>query len=146
MDAATISRRFSTLTQKSRGSVVRTAQTAQRSPPPPPSSINLSRFATLSARARAAISRPGPAGHTSPSQESPSSQESSVRLGISVDEAWSLFGITKKRATREEVKSIYLKLVAEYHPDKNQHDPATATQYMVRINAAFAALKRHCKW
>ncbi len=110
-----------------------------------------SKFSTLSAKSRAALrqppvatppvssSSPAPDRTTFPTPAAPSS-------GISVDEAWEVFGISKKRATQEQVRSIYLKLVAKYHPDKNPNNQAAATQAMVKINAAFAALKRHCKW
>jgi hypothetical protein len=131
--------RFSTLTAKSRAGLQ--TPSVQPSPPVYQQHVVLSRFATLSDKSRAQLVRPSPAqqaDHTAaPATPSP---------GISVDEAWSLFGIKKKRGTKEEIKGIYLKLVAKHHPDRNPEDPVAAHQQTVKINAAYAALKRHCKF
>ena len=107
-----------------------------------------SRFSTLSAKSRAALYRPPPPPPVvkAPEPERPLTVPASPSLGISVDEAWALFGIVKKRATEDEVKQRYRKLAAKYHPDRNASDQAAATKNMMRINAAYAALKRHCKW
>src|SRR5579864_5781111 len=112
--------RFTTLSANSRMHARVPAATAQKTAPIP-SPISLSRFGTLSDKSRASLHRPPPA---QPAPQAPPSEVSYAPLssGISVDEAWALFGITKKRATREEVKARYLKLIAKYHPDKNMHD------------------------
>ena len=65
---------------------------------------------------------------------------------ITVDEAWHLFGFPKKRATREAVKERYLALVVKYHPDRHIRQETKATEAVVKINAAWTLLQRHCKW
>jgi hypothetical protein len=65
---------------------------------------------------------------------------------MTVDDAWILFGITKKRGTKEDVKRLYLAFVAIHHPDKHPNDQARASAQLVRANAAWTLLQKHCKW
>jgi hypothetical protein len=65
---------------------------------------------------------------------------------LTVGEAWRLFGIPQMRASRDEVKKRYLEFVARHHPDKHLNDEAFATAQLVRANAAWALLQRHCRW
>ena len=64
---------------------------------------------------------------------------------VTVDEAWELFGIAKKRGTRSEVKKRYLAFVALVHPDRPDA-PNDAADLLLKANAAFALLERYCKW
>jgi hypothetical protein len=64
---------------------------------------------------------------------------------VSVDEAWELFGIAKKRATRLEVKKRYLAFVTRNHPDRPDAPP-DAAMLLLKANAAFSLLERYCKW
>lgn len=64
---------------------------------------------------------------------------------VTVDEAWELFGIAKKRGVRPEVKKMYLAYVAANHPDKPDAPP-DAAKLLLKANAAFALLERYCKW
>jgi hypothetical protein len=64
---------------------------------------------------------------------------------VTVDEAWELFGIAKKRGTRLEVKKRYLAFVALNHPDRPDA-PNDAADLLLKANAAFALLERYCKW
>jgi hypothetical protein len=64
---------------------------------------------------------------------------------VSVDEAWEMFGIAKKRGTRLEVKKRYLAFVASNHPDRPDAPP-DAAKLLLKANAAFALLERYCKW
>jgi hypothetical protein len=65
---------------------------------------------------------------------------------LNVNDAWHLFGFPKKRATRDEVKSRYLSLIVKYHPDRHIAHEKQATEYTIKINAAWTLLQRHCKW
>ncbi len=65
---------------------------------------------------------------------------------VTVDDAWALFGIAQKRAPKDEVKRRYLAFAAKWHPDKHPDDTATATAQLVRANAAYALLQKHCRW
>jgi hypothetical protein len=67
-------------------------------------------------------------------------------IDLSVDEAWELFGIAQKRGSQEDVKKRYHAFVTLYHPDKNQHRVDWATAQLVRANAAWALLQKHCGW
>jgi len=62
-----------------------------------------------------------------------------------VSDAWLLFGIPKKRGSREDVKARYLEFVFEHHPDRAA-DPIEAAKQLVRANLAWALLQRHCRW
>ena len=64
---------------------------------------------------------------------------------VTVDEAWELFGVAKKRGTRLEVKKRYLAFVALNHPDRPDA-PNDAADLLLKANAAFALLERYCKW
>lgn len=64
---------------------------------------------------------------------------------ITVDEAWELFGIGKKRGTRAEVTKRYRLYVAANHPDRPDAPPDAADR-LLRANAAFARLERYCRW
>jgi len=64
---------------------------------------------------------------------------------VTVDEAWELFGIAKKRGTRLEVKKKYLAFVAMNHPDRPDA-PSDAADLLLKANAAFVLLERYCKW
>ncbi len=65
---------------------------------------------------------------------------------LTVDDAWAIFGIPQKRASRDEVKHRYLLFAAKWHPDKNPEDQVTATAQLSRANAAWALLQKHCRW
>jgi DnaJ-domain-containing protein 1 len=118
----------------------RSAQTTaqQALPPIPQLPLTLSRFSTLSDKSRASLSRLRPAQSAAP--------HAAPSAGISVDEAWEIFGIKKKRATEEELKKRYTKLASKYHPDRNLDNQSAATEKMVKVNLAYAALKKHCKF
>ena len=64
---------------------------------------------------------------------------------VTVDEAWELFGVAKKRGTRLEVKKRYLAFVALNHPDRPDA-PSDAADLLLKANAAFVLLERSCKW
>jgi hypothetical protein len=63
---------------------------------------------------------------------------------LTVDDAWLLFGIPKKRGAKDEVKQRYLEFVAKYHPDKPEN--AGTTDQLKRANLAWALLQKHCRW
>lgn len=65
---------------------------------------------------------------------------------LTVDDAWALFGIPQKRAPRDEVKHRYLLFASKWHPDKHPEDQVTATAHLMRANAAWALLQKHCRW
>ena len=65
---------------------------------------------------------------------------------LTVDEAWAIFGVAQKRAPRDEVKRRYLAFVSRWHPDKHLEDQSAATAQLVRANAAYALLQKHCRW
>ena len=93
------------------------------SPPPPP---------TIPAQPVAKLGSPGD------------------RIPTTVDEAWELFGIKRKRATKAEVKKIYRALQAKWHPDRHMRRGAKerkmAELQSSRANLAWTILERHCKW
>ena len=64
---------------------------------------------------------------------------------VTVDEAWELFGVAKKRGTRLEDKKRYLAFVALNHPDRPDA-PSDAADLLLKANAAFVLLERYCKW
>jgi hypothetical protein len=65
---------------------------------------------------------------------------------LTVDDAWQIFGVAQKRAPRADVKRRYLAFAAKWHPDKHPDDQVTATAQLVRANAAYALLAKHCRW
>jgi len=66
---------------------------------------------------------------------------------LTVDDAWGIFGIAKKRGTKTEVKKRYLDYVAANHPDKAPESEREArTTRLMQANLAFKLLERHCKW
>lgn len=66
---------------------------------------------------------------------------------ITVDEAWLLFGIPMKRGRKEDVKKRYLEFVSKNHPDKFKgKKQEVANAQLVRANAAWELLQRHCNW
>lgn len=65
---------------------------------------------------------------------------------LTVDDAWGLFGIAKKRASKDEVKKRYLAFVSMHHPDKHPEDTSGATTRLMQANLAFKLLEKHCKW
>jgi hypothetical protein len=64
---------------------------------------------------------------------------------LTVNDAWALFGIAKKRATKDEVKRRYLEFVFKHHPDRNLDSPE-AQANLTRANLALALLQKHCRW
>jgi hypothetical protein len=72
-----------------------------------------------------------------------------VTIPDTVDEAWALFGIAKKRAAKATVKTIYREFMAKWHPDRHASDPAKlllANFQSLRANAAWTILEKHCRW
>ncbi len=65
---------------------------------------------------------------------------------LTVDDAWAIFGIAKKRATKEEVKKSYLAFVHKHHPDRHPGNEVDATTRLMHANLAFKLLEKHCKW
>jgi DnaJ domain len=80
------------------------------------------------------------------SQYTPPSSSSSTPSDMSVDDAWIMFGITKKRGTKEDVKKIYLAFITAHHPDKHPNNQKWATEQFVRAGNAWALLQKHCNW
>jgi DnaJ-class molecular chaperone len=67
---------------------------------------------------------------------------------VTVDEAWALFGIPKKRGQKADVKKRYLEFVSKHHPDKFRapKQKAEAEAQLVLANLAWDLLQRHCRW
>ncbi len=65
---------------------------------------------------------------------------------LTVDDAWAIFGIPKKRAPKDDVKRRYIAFVAKWHPDKHPEDQAVATAQLARANLAWTLLQKHCRW
>jgi hypothetical protein len=98
-------------------------------------------------------SAPKPKPAPSPATESRAPSTAPVRIPSSdsdhipttVDEAWAFFGIAKKRAHKDDVKDAYRLFMIRWHPDRCAQ-PDKAKKQSLRANAAWALLKKHCKW
>ncbi len=114
------------------------AQPGAQASPPPSTSRPLHRM-------RGVPVRPPPPPPPPP-LEPPDPPQLSQGSSLTVDDAWGIFGIAKKRATREEVKKRYLAFVHENHPDRHPGNEATMTTRLMQANLALKLLEKHCKW
>lgn len=85
-----------------------------------------------------------------PVQPAPKLGPPGERIPMTVDEAWELFGIKRKRATKAEVKRLHRDWQTRWHPDKfvcsSKKAEEKAKIQFLRASMAWTILERHCKW